>query len=115
MFKLLRYAKKYIVPAIISPIFMVGEVILELMIPLVMAEIVNLIQTEGFGDQSLNQMLRYGLRMLIYALGSLCCGTIAARAAAVAGMGFGAKLRENMMDKIQTFSFSNIDRFSTAS
>ena len=115
MFKLLRYAKKYIVPAIISPVFMVGEVILELMIPLVMAEIVNLIQTEGFGDQSLNQMLRYGLRMLIYALGSLCCGTIAARAAAVAGMGFGAKLRENMMDKIQTFSFSNIDRFSTAS
>lgn len=115
MFKLLRYAKKYIVPAIISPVFMVGEVILELMIPLVMAEIVNLIQSEGFGDDSLNQMLRYGLRMLIYALGSLCCGTIAARAAAIAGMGFGAKLRENMMGKIQTFSFSNIDRFSTAS
>ena len=115
MFKLLRYAKKYILPAIISPIFMVGEVVLELMIPLVMAEIVNLIQSEGFGDQSLNQMLRYGLRMLIYALGSLCCGTIAARAAAVAGMGFGAKLRENIMNKIQTFSFSNIDRFSTAS
>lgn len=115
MFKLLRYAKKYIIPAIISPIFMVGEVILELMIPLVMADIVNLIQTEGFGDASLNQMLRYGIRMLIYALGSLCCGTIAARAAAVAGMGFGAKLRENMMGKIQTFSFSNIDKFSTAS
>ena len=115
MFKLLRYAKKYILPTIISPIFMVGEVILELMIPLVMAEIVNLIQSEGFGDDSLNQMLRYGLRMLIYAMGSLCCGTIAARAAAVAGMGFGAKLRENIMNKIQTFSFSNIDRFSTAS
>ena len=65
MFKLLKYAKKYILPAIISPIFMVGEVILELMIPLVMADIVNLIQAEGFGDQSLNQMLRYGLRMLI--------------------------------------------------
>ncbi|MBR5321840.1 MAG: ABC transporter ATP-binding protein [Clostridia bacterium] len=115
MFKLLKYAKKYILPAIISPIFMVGEVVLELMIPLVMADIVNLIQTEGFGDQSLNQMLSYGLRMLIYALGSLCCGTIAARAAAVAGMGFGARLRENMMGKIQTFSFSNIDKFSTAS
>lgn len=115
MFKLLRYAKKYIFPAIISPIFMVGEVMLELMIPLVMADIVNLIQTEGFSDASLNQMLKYGLRMLIYAVCSLCCGTLAARAAAVAGMGFGAKLRENMMGKIQTFSFSNIDRFSTAS
>ena len=115
MFKLLRYAKKYIVPALISPIFMIGEVIFELMIPLVMADIVNLIQAEGFSDASLNQMLKYGLRMLIYAVCSLCCGTLAARAAAVAGMGFGAKLRENMMGKIQTFSFSNIDRFSTAS
>ncbi len=115
MFKLLRYAKKYIVHALISPIFMIGEVVFELMIPLVMADIVNLIQTEGFSDASLNQMLKYGLRMLIYAVCSLCCGTLAARAAAVAGMGFGAKLRENMMGKIQTFSFSNIDRFSTAS
>ena len=94
---------------------MIGEVIFELMIPLVMADIVNLIQTEGFSDASLNQMLKYGLRMLIYAICSLCCGTLAARAAAVAGMGFGAKLRENMMGKIQTFSFSNIDKFSTAS
>ncbi len=115
MLKLLRYAKKYIVHALISPIFMIGEVVFELMIPLVMADIVNLIQTEGFSDASLNQMLKYGFRMLIYALCSLCCGTLAARAAAVAGMGFGAKLRENMMGKIQTFSFSNIDRFSTAS
>ncbi len=115
MFKLLRYAKKYIVPAIISPIFMVGEVVLELMIPLVMADIVNLIQAEGFNEGSMNQVLKYGLRMFLYALGSLCSGTIAARAAAVAGMGFGARLRENMIGKIQTFSFSNIDRFSTAS
>ena len=115
MLRLLVHAKKYIIPALLSPIFMVGEVMLELMIPLVMADIVNLIQAEGFNDNSMNQMLQYGLRMLVYALGSLCCGTIAARAAAVAGMGFGAKLRENMMGKIQTFSFSNIDRFSTAS
>ena len=115
MFKLLRYAKKYIAHALISPVFMIGEVVFELMIPLVMADIVNLIQAEGFSDASLNQMLKYGFRMLIYAVCSLCCGTLAARAAAVAGMGFGAKLRENMMGKIQTFSFSNIDRFSTAS
>ena len=47
MLKLLKYAKKYIVPALLSPILMVGEVILELMIPLVMADIVNLVQAEG--------------------------------------------------------------------
>ncbi len=115
MLKLLRYAKKYVIYAIMSPIFMIGEVVLELMIPLVMADIVNLIQSEGFNEGSMSQVLEYGLRMLLYAFGSLCSGTLAARAAAVAGMGFGAKLRENMIGKIQTFSFSNIDRFSTAS
>lgn len=116
MLKLLKYAKKYIVPALLSPILMVGEVILELMIPLVMADIVNLVQAEGgMTDDSMNQILRLGGRMLIYALGSLFCGAMAARVASVAGMGFGAKLREVMIEKIQKYSFSNIDRFSTAS
>ncbi len=116
MFKLLKYAKKYIVPAILSPILMVGEVVLELMIPLVMADIVNIVQAEGgMTDDSMNQILRLGVRMLLYAFASLFCGAMAARVASVAGMGFGAKLREVMIEKIQKFSFSNIDRFSTAS
>ncbi len=116
MLKLLKYAKKYIVPALISPILMVGEVILELMIPLVMADIVNLVQAEGgMTEDSMNEILRLGGRMLLYALGSLFCGAMAARVASVAGMGFGARLREVMIEKIQKYSFSNIDRFSTAS
>ncbi len=116
MLKLLKYAKKYIVPALLSPVLMVGEVILELMIPLVMADIVNLVQAEGgMTDDSMNEILRLGGRMLLYAIGSLFCGAMAARVASVAGMGFGAKLREVMIEKIQKYSFSNIDRFSTAS
>ena len=116
MFKLLKYAKKYILPAIMSPILMIGEVLLELMIPLVMADIVNLVQAEGgMSDDSMNEILKLGLKMLLYALGSLFCGAVAARMAAVAGMGFGATLREAIMGKIQRFSFSNIDKFSTAS
>ena len=116
MLKLLKYAKKYIVPALLSPVLMIGEVVLELMIPLVMADIIKIVQAEeGMTDDSMNTILRLGLRMLIYAFGSLFCGAMAARVASVAGMGFGAKLREVMMAKIQTFSFSNIDRFSTAS
>lgn len=115
MFKLLRYAKKYIVSALLSPILMIGEVVLELLIPLVMADIVNLIQSGSLTDDSMNQIIRYGLRMLLYALGSLFCGAMAARVASVAGMGFGAALREEIMGKIQKFSFSNIDKFSTAS
>ncbi len=116
MLKLLKYAKKYIVHAILSPIFMIGEVVLELMIPLVMADIVNIVQAGSeMTEDSMNQILRLGLRMLIYAFCSLFCGAMAARVASVAGMGFGAALRGELMGKIQTFSFSNIDKFSTAS
>lgn len=116
MFKLLKYAKKYIVPALISPILMVGEVMLELKIPLVMADIVNLVQAEsGVNDSGMQKILSLGLKMFLYALGSLFCGSMAARVAAIASMGFGASLRENMIEKIQKYSFSNIDRFSTAS
>ena len=116
MFKLLRYAKKYIVPAILSPILMIGEVVLELMIPLVMADIVNIVQAGNtLTEDSMNQILRLGLRMLIYAFCSLFCGAMAARVASVAGMGFGSEIRRELMNKIQKFSFSNIDKFSTAS
>ena len=114
MFKLLKYAKKYIVSTILSPVLMVGEVVLELLIPLVMADIVNLVQA-GVTEDSMSVIIRLGLKMLLYALGSLFCGAMAARMAAVAGMGFGATLREEIMQRIQKFSFSNIDHFSTAS
>ncbi len=116
MFKLLKYAKKYILPAILSPILMVGEVVLELMIPLVMADIVEIVQAQGgMNEGSMQEILRLGGKMLIYAVCSLFCGSLAARAASIAGMGFGAKVREVMIYKIQKFSFSNIDKFSTAS
>ena len=114
MFKLLKHAKKYIIPTILSPVLMIGEVVLELLIPLVMADIVNLVQ-EGMTEDSMSVILRLGLKMLLYAIGSLFCGAMAARMAAVAGMGFGAELRSNIMGRIQKFSFSNIDHFSTAS
>ena len=114
MFKLLRHAKKYIVPSILSPVLMIGEVVLELLIPLVMADIVNLVQS-GMNEDSMSVILRLGLKMLALAIGSLFCGAMAARMAAVAGMGFGSSLRNEIMGRIQKFSFSNIDHFSTAS
>ena len=114
MFKLLKYARKYIVPTILSPILMIGEVVLELLIPLVMADIVNLVQA-GVTEDGMSTIIKLGVKMLLFALGSLFCGAMAARMAAVAGMGFGATLREKIMGKIQSFSFSNIDHFSTAS
>lgn len=115
MLKLLKYAKKYRVYAFICPFLMVGEVIFELLIPQVMASIVNIISSPDVANADLNEIIRLGLRMLIYALCSLTCGALAARLASVAGMGFGSTVRSKLIEKVQSFSFSNIDRFSTAS
>lgn len=115
MFKLLKYAKKYRIYAFICPLLMIGEVIFELLLPQVMAQIVNIIDPANIAQANLDEIFRLGLRMLIYAFCSLFCGSVAARLAAVAGMGFGAELRSALIERVQSFSFSNIDRFSTAS
>lgn len=116
MFKLLKYADKYKYYAFICPLLMIGEVVFELLIPQVMAEMVNLIQITEVGNKTaINQILMLGLKMLIFSICSLLCGAIAARVASIAGMGFGASLRNELIEKTQTFSFSNIDRFSTSS
>lgn len=120
MIKLLKYAKKYIFYTLLSPLLMVGEVIFELLIPQVMADIVETIRLTGTTDpvaqqESIQTILALGGKMLTFALCSLFCGAMAARIASVAGMGFGAGTRNALIEKVQTFSFSNIDRFSTAS
>lgn len=120
MIKLLKYAKKYIFYTLLSPLLMVGEVIFELLIPQVMADIVETIRLSGTTDpvaqqEAIQTILTLGGKMLTFALCSLFCGAMAARLASVAGMGFGAGIRNALIEKVQTFSFSNIDRFSTAS
>lgn len=120
MIKLLKYAKKYIFYTLLSPLLMVGEVIFELLIPQVMADIVETIRLSGTTDpvaqqEAIQTILALGGKMLTFALCSLFCGAMAARLASVAGMGFGAGIRNALIEKVQTFSFSNIDRFSTAS
>ncbi len=120
MIKLLKYSKKYIFYTIISPLLMIGEVIFELLIPQVMADIVETIRLTETADPVAQQaaiqtIFSLGGKMLAFALCSLFCGAMAARLASVAGMGFGAGIRSALIEKVQTFSFSNIDRFSTAS
>lgn len=115
MFKLLKYAKKYSIYAFICPFLMVGEVIFELLIPQVMASIVNIISSPDVAQASLETIFKLGVRMLTYALCSLFCGSLAARLASVAGMGFGADVRSALIKQVQSFSFSSIDKFSTAS
>lgn len=120
MFKLLKYADKYKIYAFICPVLMIGEVLFELLIPQVMANIVETIRLTDIGDAAVQSAAIHdiyinGGKMLVLSLASLFCGSLAARVGAIAGMGFGASLRHGLMEKVQTFSFSNIDRFSTAS
>ena len=87
------------------------EAVFELLIPLVMSDIVDV----GIANADQSYILRKGGLMVALAVASLCFGLGAAVTSSVAGMGFGANLRRAEFDRIQTFAFSNIERFSTAS
>ena len=110
--KLLEQTKGYRICSLLSPLLILVEVILEVRIPFVMAEMVDAGITGGKG---IDFIVSEGLKMIVMALVSLAAGAGAARFAAMAGMGFGANLRNAVFSKIQDFSFANIDRFSTPS
>jgi len=114
MRKLIPYMKKYRLQAAMCPILLIGEVLMELRIPLLMADIVD-IGLKMQGQAAIEYILQKGGLMILFAGLSLFCGALCARLAATASMGFGAELRRGIFDSIQRFSFSNIDKFSTAS
>ena len=97
--------------ALKSPILIVLEVICELLLPLVMAQIVD--TAIPAGDVGL--IFKLGALMLVLAAVSMLCGVLASKYAAFASQGFGANLRQCLFDKVQEFSFADIDRFSSAS
>ncbi len=101
--------KKY---AIITPIIMIGEVLMEILIPLVMASIID----KGImGNGGLSYIVLMGILMISMALISLCFGALGGKFAAKASMGLAKNLRKKLFDKVQDFSFANVDKFSTAS
>ena len=124
---ILPCAKGYILPTILTPIFIVFEVLLEVFIPMLMAALVDggLYRTDDFllkqyfsPELIANQkqfVIVVGLVMILSALLSLLFGSLAARTAAVAGMGFAKNLRKSIFEKILSFSFKNTDKFSTSS
>ena len=107
----LTHLRGYKRQAVLSPILIVLEVICELILPLVMAEIVD--TAIPAGDE--RYIFRLGVLMLILACTSMACGVLAAKYSAFASQGFGANLRQCLFDKVQEFSFADIDRFSSAS
>ena len=101
---------KYKKESIITPIFTAVEVFLEILIPFITASIID----KGIQAGDMRKVVIYGVIMLIIAFLSLFCGIQAGKYGAAASTGFACNLREKMYENIQTFSFSNIDKFSTA-
>ena len=113
--KLLASVREYKKQAIATPLFMVGEVAMEALIPMIMAMLID----RGIGTDdrpgSLGQIFLYGGILLAAAVISLISGIMSGRMAAVSSAGFARNLRHDMYYRIQEFSFSNIDKFSTSS
>jgi len=108
LFPFLAEYKKY---AILTPICVIIEVILEIFIPFLMAKIIDI----GIVNRDLNYVLRTGGLMVVMALFSTLFGSLSGKFAAMSAAGLAKGIRKNIFGKIQEFSFSNIDKFSTSS
>lgn len=107
---LLKQIGEYKKDTIITPIFTVLEVVAELLVPFVIASLID----KGIEAGNLRNVYLYGALMIVLAFFGLVFGILAGRFAASASSGFACNLRQSMFENIQTFSFSNIDKFSTA-
>ena len=111
MFKtLLKQIGDYRKDAILTPVFVILEVVMEVIIPLMMAAIIDY----GLSEQSLKMVCLIGAAMIVMAGLALFFGVESGKTASSASSGFAMNLRQAMYEKIQIFSFSNIDKFSTA-
>lgn len=116
MFKLMtKHVKGYKLPTILTPLFVMVEVFLEIFIPTLMAKIVNSLQEAPLPDDIVNIVVTNGLLMVASAVASLVFGALAGRTSSIASTGFAKNLRAELFEKIQQFSFANVDKFSTAS
>ena len=112
MFRLIKSIRKYWTPSILTVFFMVIEAAAETMIPYITANLVNNLRT---GNVDMLYLLRVGALLCAIAIISLSCGGLGGFTASMASTGFAKNIRADLMRKIQTFTFHNIDKFSTAS
>lgn len=108
---LIKSLREYKKPSILAPVYVTAEVVIESIIPFITALLVNQIQA-GCG---MDVILSFGLILLLLASISLALGWLSGKAAATAASGFAKNLRKDLFYSIQSFSFENIDRFSSAS
>ena len=107
---LLAEVKQYKKASILTPAFMVGEVVMEILIPMLMAHLID----SGVEKGDVRTICITGGAMAVMAMLSLACGVLSGKYGARASSGFAHNLRQSMFRNIQTFSFSNIDKYSTA-
>lgn len=109
--RLISCVRQYKKDAMLSPIFVSLEVILDVFIPLYMGRLID----NGIDRGDMGYVLKMGLLLVALCILSLVCGALSGRFASVAAVGFGANLRHDMFHHVQTYSFSNIDKFSSSS
>lgn len=109
--KLANYVKEYKKYAILTPIFVILEVVMEVIIPLLMAKIIDV----GIQNNDIKYILEIGALLIVSAIMSLIFGMLSGKFAAKASAGYSKNLRKVMFHKIQDYSFENIDKFSTSS
>ena len=106
-----RSMREYTKESWLAPLFVFIEAILEIVIPTVMASLID----QGITGGDMNAIVRFGLILLLCSLASLASGFLAGKYAAIAAAGFAKNLRRDQFEKVQAFSFTNVDRFSTGS
>lgn len=109
--RILKSIREYKKDTIKTPIFVMFEVIMEVLIPFLMADLIDY----GIDAGQMSVVVKMGVALLISAFISLVFGALAGRSAAIASAGFAKNMRKDMFYNVQTFSFSNIDKFSTSS
>lgn len=113
---LLKSVREYKLPSILCPLIMVGEAAMEILIPFLMTFVIGELQVmNDGGTANINKIIFYSAMMIIAAMFALACGVIGGRLSAKASCGFAHNLREDMYNNLQTFSFANIDNYSTSS
>lgn len=109
--KLLKSIKEYKKATILTPIFMILEVTMEILIPFLLAKLID----EGITSGDMKAIIHIGIELLIAAFLALFFGVQSGKFAAIASSGFAKNLRQDMYEKVQKYSFFNIDKFSTSS
>ena len=106
---LMGQIRQYKKSTLLTPVFTLLEVVMEILIPYITASLID----QGIEGGSIDKVLHFGLIMLLMAFASLFFGIMSGTFASDASTGFAANLRQSMYENIQTFSFSNIDKYST--